>query len=55
MRQISHYISDGRQTESVQRRAACITAYPFWSLTVIILDIVVLWALIVHGDKAARV
>jgi hypothetical protein len=32
-----------------------ITAFPFWSLTVIILDIVVLWALIVHGEEAARV
>ena len=29
-----------------------ITAYPFWSITVIILDVVVLWALIVHGAEA---
>ena len=26
-------------------------AYPFWSLLIIVLDVVVLWALIVHGDE----
>jgi len=30
-----------------------ITAYPLWSLLVIGLDILVLWALIVHGEEAA--
>ena len=32
---------------------AFITAYPLWSVTVIALDVVVLWALTVHGDEAA--
>ena len=27
---------------------------PWWSLAVIILDVVVLWALIVHGEEVAR-
>jgi hypothetical protein len=26
-------------------------AYPFWSLLIIVLDVVVLWALIVHGGE----
>lgn len=26
-------------------------AYPFWALVIIFLDIVVLWALIVHGEE----
>lgn len=26
-------------------------AYPFWSLLIIVLDVLVLWALIVHGDE----
>jgi hypothetical protein len=30
---------------------AFITAYPFWSLTVIFLDILVLWAVVVHGNE----
>lgn len=29
-----------------------ITAYPLWSIVVIGLDVVVLWALIVHGEEA---
>lgn len=31
-----------------------LTAYPIWSLLVILLDLVVLWALIVHGEETAR-
>jgi hypothetical protein len=31
---------------------AFITAYPLWSITVIILDVVALWALVVHGREA---
>jgi hypothetical protein len=27
------------------------TAYPFWSLLIISLDVVTLWALVVHGDE----
>lgn len=27
---------------------------PWWSIVVIVLDVVVLWALIVHGDEAER-
>jgi hypothetical protein len=30
---------------------AFITAYPFWSLLVIFLSLLVLWALAVHGDE----
>ncbi|HWL99345.1 MAG TPA: hypothetical protein VNP20_18520 [Nocardioidaceae bacterium] len=26
-------------------------AYPFWSMLIIVLDVLVLWALIVHGDE----
>jgi hypothetical protein len=29
-----------------------ITAYPLWSFIVIILDVVVLWALLIHGEEA---
>jgi hypothetical protein len=29
-----------------------ITAYPLWSFIVIIVDVVVLWALFVHGEEA---
>lgn len=29
-----------------------ITAFPFWSLTIILLDILVIWALVVHGGEA---
>ncbi len=34
---------------------AYITVFPLWSLIVIVLDVVVLWALIVHGDEAETV
>ena len=26
-------------------------AYPFWALLIIVLDVVVLWALVVHGEE----
>jgi hypothetical protein len=29
-----------------------ITAYPLWSLAVIAIDVLVLWALTVHGGEA---
>jgi hypothetical protein len=32
-----------------------ITAYPLWSLLVIGVDILILWALIVHGDETAEI
>ncbi|WP_019146484.1 DUF7144 family membrane protein [Aeromicrobium massiliense] len=30
---------------------AFLAAYPFWSLTMIIVDILVIWAVVVHGDE----
>jgi hypothetical protein len=30
-----------------------ITVYPFWSLLVIAMSVIVLWALLVHGEEAA--
>jgi hypothetical protein len=32
-----------------------ITAYPLWSLLVIGVDILILWALVVHGEEAAEI
>lgn len=37
---------------SAVAQIAYITVFPLWSLTVIILDVVVLWALTVHGEEA---
>jgi len=33
---------------------AFMSAYPAWSLIAIVLDVIVIWAVIVHGDKAIR-
>ncbi len=32
---------------------AFLPAYPFWSIVIITVDILVLWAIIVHGDELA--
>jgi uncharacterized membrane protein len=32
-----------------------ITAYPLWSILVIAVDILILWALILHGDETAQI
>lgn len=32
-----------------------ITAFPLWSVMVIILDMLVLWALVVHGEEAKKI
>jgi hypothetical protein len=34
---------------------AFMSAYPAWSLIAIVLDFIVIWAVIVHGDELARV
>jgi hypothetical protein len=39
-------------TLSAIAQIAFITAFPLWSLIVITLDVIVLWALIVHGEEA---
>jgi hypothetical protein len=28
-------------------------AYPFWALVIIVVDVLVLWAIVVHGDEKA--
>lgn len=33
---------------------AFLPAYPAWSLLIIVLDVVVLWAILVHGDDVTR-
>ena len=37
---------------SAVSQIAFIPAFPFWSLVIIGLDIVVIWAVLVHGDEA---
>jgi hypothetical protein len=34
---------------------AFLSAYPIWSLIVIALDVVVIWAVVVHGDEVRQV
>jgi hypothetical protein len=31
---------------------AFLGAYPFWATIIIVLDVVVIWAIVVHGDEA---
>ena len=37
---------------SALAQLAFLSAYPMWAVLVIVLDILVIWALIVHGDEA---
>jgi hypothetical protein len=37
---------------SVIAQVAWLNAQPAWSVVVIVLDLLVLWALVVHGDEA---
>ena len=48
-------VAVGLVTISAIAQIAFITAFPFWSLLVIVLDLLVLWAIIVHGAEAKTV
>jgi hypothetical protein len=38
-------------TSATMRKASGESAYPFWSLTIIAVDVVALWGLCVYGSR----
>jgi hypothetical protein len=51
----AHMVAVGLVILNAIGQLAFLNAYPFWSTIVIALDVVILWALVVHGDETRTI